>query len=69
MRITPSSVVGVIPSGYDREVKRRAQEERLAHRGALRVPLGPLVPFEALPDALERVAWSTVLGTLVLGVK
>lgn len=65
------SVVGVIPSGYDREVKRRAQDELLAHRarGALRVPLGPLVPFEALPDALERVAHSAVLGKLVLGVK
>jgi NADPH:quinone reductase len=62
------SVVGVIPSGYDREVKQRAQDELLAHRarGALRVPLDSLVPFERLPDALERLASGAVLGKLVL---
>ena len=65
------SVVGVIPSGYGRELKSRAQEELLAHRrrGALRVPLEPLVPFDALPDALARLARREVLGKLVLAVK
>ncbi|MGH7337542.1 MAG: zinc-binding dehydrogenase, partial [Myxococcota bacterium] len=65
------SVVGVIPSGYGREVKRRAQDELLAHRarGILRVPLEPLVPFDALPDALARLGRREVLGKLVLAVK
>jgi NADPH:quinone reductase len=65
------SVVGVIPSGYDREVKRVAQGELLAHRarGLLRVPLEPIVPFEALPEALERLGRRGVLGKLVLAVK
>src|SRR5262245_58465693 len=64
------SVVGVIPSGYGRDVKRRAQDELLAHRarGLLRVPLEPPVPFAELPHALERLACREVLGKLVLGV-
>jgi NADPH:quinone reductase len=65
------SVLGVIPSGYERAVKERAQGELLAYRarGALRVPLESLVPFERLPDALERLAGSAVLGKLVLAVR
>jgi len=65
------SVVGVIPSGYGRETRRAAQDQLLAHRarGALRVPLEPPVPFEALPDALERLARREVLGKLVLRVE
>jgi NADPH2:quinone reductase len=64
------SVVGVVPTGYDRETKRFAQSELLAHRrrGALRVPLEDPVPFRALPDALERLARRGVLGKLVLRV-
>jgi NADPH2:quinone reductase len=64
------SVVGVIPSGYDREHKNADQAELLAHRarGALRVPLEPPVPFAELPDALERLARREVLGKLVLRV-
>jgi NADPH2:quinone reductase len=64
------AVVGVIPSGYGRETKEAAQAELLAHRarGALRVPLDARVPFERLPDALERLARGAVLGKLVLGV-
>jgi NADPH2:quinone reductase len=64
------SVVGVIPSGYDRETRQAAHDALLAHRarGALRVPLDSRVPFERLPDAVERVARSEVLGKLVLGV-
>jgi NADPH2:quinone reductase len=65
------SLVGVIPSGYGRETKQVAQDELLAHRarGALRVPLEPLVPFDALPGALDRLAARSVLGKLVLQVK
>jgi NADPH2:quinone reductase len=65
------SLVGVIPSGYVAGIKREAQEQLLAHRarGALRVPLEPPVPFDALPDALERLAARSVLGKLVLRVK
>jgi hypothetical protein len=61
----------VIPSGYDRDVKAGAQQELLAHRlrGMLRVPLEPLVPFDALPEGLERLANRGVLGKLVLAVK
>jgi NADPH2:quinone reductase len=64
------SVVGVIPSGYDREVKRGAQQELLAHRarGMLRAPLEE-IRFEALPEGLERLAGRGVLGKLVLAVK
>jgi NADPH2:quinone reductase len=65
------SVVGVIPSGYGRDVKRRAHDELLGHRarGALRVPLEPPVRFAELPDALERLARREVLGKLVLRVE
>jgi len=64
------SLVGVIPSAYGRETKREAQAELLAHRarGALRVPLEAPAPFDALPDALERLARREVLGKLVLRV-
>jgi NADPH:quinone reductase len=64
------SVVGVIPSGYGPEIKRAAHEELLGHRarGGLRVPLEPPVPFDALPDALDRLARREVLGKLVLRV-
>ena len=65
------TVVGVIPSGYGREHKAADQAELLAHRarGALRVPLEPPVPFQELPQALERLARREVLGKLVLQVK
>jgi NADPH2:quinone reductase len=65
------SVVGVIPSGYGRDMKRRAQDELLAHRarGMLRVPLEAPVPFDELPDALARLGRREVLGKLVLAVK
>ena len=62
------SIVGVIPSGYGREIKSSAHAELLAHRarGGLRVPLEPLVAFTELPEALERLARREVLGKLVL---
>jgi NADPH2:quinone reductase len=64
------SVLGVIPSGYGRDTRQRAQDALLAHhrRGTLRVPLAELVPFERLPHALERVARGAVLGKLALAV-
>jgi NADPH2:quinone reductase len=63
------SIVGVMPSGYDRETKRSAQAELLAHRrrGELRAPLEE-IGFDALPDGLERLARREVLGKLVLRV-
>jgi NADPH2:quinone reductase len=65
------SVLGVIPSAYDRAIKSGAQDELLAHRarGALRVPLEAPVSFDALPEALERLARREVLGKLVLAVE
>lgn len=64
------SVVGVIPSGYDRAFKERAQAELLAwwRSGRLRVSVDEVVPFTALPDALERLAANQVRGKLALAV-
>ncbi|MEZ4331194.1 MAG: NADPH:quinone oxidoreductase family protein [Myxococcota bacterium] len=64
------SVVGVIPSGYDRAYKERAQERMLGwwREGRLRIPVDEVVPFDALPDALERLADSRVQGKLALTV-
>ncbi len=64
------SVVGVIPSRYDRAFKEAAQAELLTlwSQGRLRSQVEPLVPFEALPDALERLAAGQVQGKLVLAV-
>jgi len=64
------SVVGVIPSGYDRAFKERAQERMLGwwREGRLRIPVDEVVPFERLPDALERLAANQVKGKLALAV-
>lgn len=64
------SVVGVIPSGYDRDFREAAQRELLdLHgRGAIRVPLQRDLPFETLPEGLEVLARGGVLGKLVLSV-
>jgi len=64
------SVVGVLPGGYERAVRERAQSELLAlwARGALRVPLEAPVAFDSLPEALERLAAGGVAGKLVLDV-
>jgi NADPH2:quinone reductase len=64
------SVVGVIPSGYDRAFKERAQERLLGwwREGKLRIHVDELVPFEALPAALERLAANQVKGKLALAV-
>jgi NADPH2:quinone reductase len=65
------SVLGVMPSGYDRTVRLQAQGElmELHARGALRVPVGRVVPFGALPDGLEALARGEILGKAVLDVR
>lgn len=64
------SVMGVIPSGYDRSFKEAAQARLIDwwRKGEIRVPLDDSVPFEALPDALERLKAGSVRGKLTLVV-
>ena len=64
------SVVGVIPSNYDRAFKEAAQDRLLDwwRAGQLQTHIDEVVPFEDLPDALERIADSTVQGKLALKV-
>ena len=62
------SVMGVIPSGYDRAFRLSAHKELLAlhERGAIRVPVTAESPFSALPDALAALAAGEVSGKAVL---
>ena len=64
------SVVGVIPSHYDRAFKEQAQARLLAWRseGKLRPRVDELVAFEALPEALDRLLDGGVQGKLALAV-
>ncbi|MBW2270901.1 MAG: NADPH:quinone oxidoreductase family protein [Deltaproteobacteria bacterium] len=64
------SVVGVIPTHYDRAFRERAQECLLGwwREGKLRPRIDDLIPFEALPDALERLVAGGVNGKLALAV-
>jgi NADPH2:quinone reductase len=64
------SVVGVIPSRYDRAFKERAQQRLLGwwREGRLRPQIDELVAFEALPEALERLAGGAVRGKLAVAV-
>ncbi len=64
------SVVGVIPSGYDRAYKERAQAQLVDwwRAGRLRIFVDEVVPFAALPDAIERLAANKVKGKLALAV-
>ena len=64
------SVVGVIPSNYDRAFKEEAQERLLGwwREGKLRAQIDDMVPFDSLPDALERLAASQVQGKLTMAV-
>lgn len=64
------SVVGVIPSNYDRAFKEAAQERLVGwwREGRLRVHVDETVPFEGLPSALDRLADSGVQGKLTLQV-
>lgn len=64
------SVVGVIPTHYDKAFKEETQDRLLDwwRAGKLRPRIDEVVPFEALPDALERVVAGGVHGKLVLAV-
>jgi NADPH2:quinone reductase len=64
------SVLGVVPSGYDRAFKEAAQERILGwwRRGAIEIPIDEAVAFDALPDALERLQAGRVQGKLTLVV-
>ncbi len=64
------SVIGVIPSNYDRAFKESAQDRLLGwwREGKLVIHVDEMVPFEALPAALERLADNRVQGKLVLRV-
>ena len=64
------SVVGVIPTHYDRAFKQRTQEQLLGwwREGKLRTRIDELVAFETLPDALERLVAGGVRGKLALAV-
>lgn len=64
------SVVGVIPTHYDRAFKERTQEQLLAwwSEGKLRTRIDDLLAFEALPDALERLVAGGAKGKLALAV-
>ncbi len=62
------SVMGVMPSGYDSEFRKRAQQELLEQRdrGAIRAVVDRVFPFESLPEGLEQLAAGRVRGKLVL---
>ncbi len=64
------SVVGVIPTHYDRDFKERTQEQLLEWwaAGKLRSRVEERVPFEALPEALESLVGRSAKGKLVLVV-
>ena len=64
------SVLGVVPSGYDRAFKEAAQERLLEwwRQGEVVIPVDEAVAFGALPEALERLKAGGVRGKLTLVV-
>jgi NADPH2:quinone reductase len=64
------SVLGVVPSGYDRTFKEAAQERLLEwwRKGAIEIPVDEALAFDALPEALERLKAGRVRGKLTLVV-
>jgi NADPH2:quinone reductase len=64
------SLMGVIPSAYDRAFKEKAQAqlEGWLREGSLRVPLARTVPFESLPAGLEALAAGGMTGRIALSV-
>jgi NADPH2:quinone reductase len=65
------SVLGVIPSAYDRSFRLAAQQALMAHarEGRIRVPIHGTHPFEALPDALVALEDRTVMGKSILDLR
>jgi NADPH2:quinone reductase len=61
------SVMGMIPSAYDRAFKQTAQAqlETWWREGALHVPIAKRFGFESLQDALEMLAAGGITGRLV----
>jgi NADPH2:quinone reductase len=64
------SVIGVIPSGYDRAFKEKAQAQLVEwwRSGEIKIPVDGLVPFEELPAALASLEGGRERGKLVLQV-
>jgi len=65
------SVMGVIPTRYSRAFKEQAHDELLAwwERGELSLRIHELVPFDALPRALDALLAGEISGKLVLAVE
>ena len=66
--ITNTSLVGVIAGGRSREhqddIHRRLAD--LIEAGTLRTAISEKVPFEELPDALQRLGTRSVIGKMVM---
>ena len=64
------SVIGVMPSGYDRAFKCEAQAALMGWRrdGALRVPVGRRLAFAELPSGLEGISGGQATGKWILEV-
>lgn len=64
------SVLGVIPSGYDRAFRERAHAALLEHwhAGRLRVPVHRRLAFEEVPDAVAAVAQGHAMGRVIVDV-
>ncbi|MDJ0786759.1 MAG: NADPH:quinone oxidoreductase family protein [Myxococcota bacterium] len=62
------SVLGVIPSAYDRAFREDAQRGLLEHfrAGRLRPCVHDVVPFEKIPEAVGRIADGEVLGRQII---
>jgi NADPH2:quinone reductase len=62
------SIIGVIPSGYERSFKEDVQAFLLEHwrAGRLRTRVHEVVPFERIPEAVESVAEGRVTGKVVV---
>ncbi len=64
------SVLGVMPSGYDRAFKRGAHDTLITRyaSGELLVPIYRVLAFDELPEGLEDLAHGRVMGKAVLSV-
>ena len=64
------SVVGVMPSGYDRKFKQDAHAALLEHwsAGRLQIPIHEVFPFERVPEAIEVLARGGARGKVVVEI-